>query len=79
MATVTAEQFATLKQKVCEHEIWIDGNGKEGAKTRLKTVEDATRAIEKKIDRMTGWLAGLIASVLGSILIWMITNLLSGG
>lgn len=73
---ITIAEFDAVKAKVNEHELWIDGNGKEGAKTRLKTVERATESIEKKIDKMTSWLSGLVATVVGAIVIWVITNLL---
>jgi hypothetical protein len=76
MATITTAEFTEIKRKVCEHEVWIDGNGKEGAKTRLKRVEDSTDRIERKLDKMSNALWGLVATIAGGVILWVFTSVL---
>lgn len=93
MATSTATQaLKDLRVKVEEHDQFINGNGKEGAKTRLKSLEECDKSsagklekIEKKLDVLmerkawsSGLLTGLtlIAGLATSLLIWVMTSLI---
>lgn len=76
--TVTRGEFDHLCGDVKEVTEWIDGNGKDGAKTRIKRLEDNWDRFDKKIDRITNWLVGLVLSITGgvivAIIIWQITK-----
>lgn len=69
-ANVTVKEFTDLKSKVCEHELWIDGNGKRGAKSRLDLLEDKFQTIEGKLN----WILGLMGSMFVGLIIWAMTH-----
>jgi hypothetical protein len=77
MATAAIKTNATLdqlKNMVCEHDKFIDGNGSLGAKTRLVLLEDSVERIEASISSMTHWFMGLIATICAGGLIWFLTT-----
>lgn len=69
-AVVSTKEFADLRKKVCEHEDWIDGNGKPGAKTRLALLENQFEKIEGKLN----WILGLMGSIFTAVIIYLLTR-----
>jgi hypothetical protein len=65
-----------IEKQVDDHSEWINGNGKVGAKTRLATLENGFQRIEGLLNKLTGWLIGLVITLVGGFLMWFLTNLL---
>lgn len=73
-SAITTKEFAALKDVVCKHDDFIDGNGNKGAKTRIELLEESVRRIEKSIEKMNDRIVMLIITIGGSVAIWFITN-----
>lgn len=73
---VTITEFLAVKEDVKCHDEWINGNGKVGAKTRLKSLEDAVDRIERKLDKIGNAMWGIFAAVTVGVLVWLFTKLL---
>lgn len=48
-AAISATRIDNIERKVNEHEAWIDGNGKPGAKERLALLEQGLRQINGRL------------------------------
>jgi len=69
-------RLPAIEKQVEDHSEWINGNGKAGAKTRLATLENGFGRIENLLNKLTGWLIGLVITLVGGFLMWFLTNLL---
>lgn len=72
-STVINQEVAALKDLVCKHDTFIDGNGVKGAKTRITELETAVNRIEKTLDKLSDRIVMLIITIGGSVAIWFIT------
>ena len=70
------QRITGLETDVCRHETFINGNGAAGAKTDIIELKTAVADIKKAIDRMSMLLWGLILSIAGSVIIWLLTEVL---
>ena len=64
------------EKQVADHDEWINGNGKEGAKTRLATLEKGLGRIEEQLNKITNWIIGLFVTLIGGFLMYFFTSLL---
>lgn len=69
-----SQQLKDLESEVKEHDEFINGNGKAGAKQRLGLLEDSVDRIEASIASMNRWIIGLIITIGGSVAVWFITT-----
>jgi len=77
MAGVTISEFRQMKDDVDCHEKFINGNGggsSTGAKTRLALLEDNLKEIKETLKWLRGAVTGLIMTVIGAVIIWLITT-----
>jgi hypothetical protein len=65
-----------LRNVLDAHDKFINGNGQPGAKTRLKTVEDATVRIEAQLKSLTTAAWALASTVIGGGVLWFLTQFL---
>jgi hypothetical protein len=73
MATASiAAQLKDIRACQDEHDEFINGNGKPGAKTRLALLEDHLGILEKKLDTIISLVAGLFIMVLGGGIVWFL-------
>jgi len=80
--TLTTAQLTgrveTLEKTVSQHDEFIDGNGKPGAKERIGKLETNYADIKKTLDQMTSRITGLIYTIVGAIIIYVFTSVLPG-
>ena len=80
---VTRTEFTTLKEEVEDHDHFINGNGKPGAKEKFATIdgrfdglEERLDKLQKTLDRRDGWFVAFVATFVGAFLIWLFTSIL---
>lgn len=73
---VTEARVAGIEKQVCEHDEFINGNGKPGAKVQLNTLEINYQNISKKLDQIYGAITGLALSVVGAVLVYILLNVI---
>lgn len=69
-------RLPAIEKDIEDHAQWINGNGKEGAKTRLATLEKGLSKIENQLNKLIGWMVGLVLTLAGGFLMYFFTNLL---
>ena len=67
------QRIASLETDVCRHEAFITGNGSIGAKTEIVILKQAVEEIKGSMKGVQKALWGLAASVIGAVIIWLIT------
>ncbi len=67
------QRIASLETDVCRHEAFIVGNGSVGAKTEIIILKQAVEEIKGGIKGVQKALWGVAASVIGAVIIWLIT------
>ncbi len=67
------KRIADLETDVCRHEAFIVGNGNAGAKTEIIMLKQAVEDIKGSMKGVQKALWGLVASVIGAVIIWLIT------
>jgi len=70
-----------IKKTVCEHDEFINGNGKPGAKveianlkSEIKTIGKEVGEIKDMISALQKWAMGILASVIVSIIVYVLIN-----
>ena len=83
MAAITTTELKELKVQVSEHEIFINGNGKKGAKERMATIEleqsnikDDIKEIKDGVNKAVGWIVGAAITFIVGLLIWLFSIVL---
>jgi hypothetical protein len=65
--TITAKQLAgdleDIKDMVCGHEKWINGNGNPGAKADLAVIKDRIEQVYKLLWIVVGGLIGTVIAI----------------
>lgn len=72
---VLNQHVEELKRQVDAHDLFIDGNGKPGAKERLGLIESSIMQMQKSVNWVLGLLVSFITIAAG-ITIWFITDVL---
>ncbi len=70
-AAITRTEFSALQSTVSEHDEWINGNGKKGAKSRLDSLEENMSGIKSKLNTLITVNIGVGMALLGMML-WLI-------
>ena len=81
--TPTAARYVILEGRVRDLEEdnreikgWVNGNGKPGAKTTLATLDHRIGNIERMLDGLQKSVNGLIASVVGAVIIYILLTVI---
>ena len=73
MATATiAEHIKEIAACQDEHDRFINGNGKPGAKERLALLENNFEILNKKLDMIINLCTALFVTVLGGGIAWLL-------
>jgi len=67
------DDIKKLKEDVCEHDKFINGNepsGRDGARSRLITVEDAI----KRWTAASNWIIGACVTIITGVIVWLLTS-----
>lgn len=79
-STLTTAQLTgkveTLETEVAKHDVWIEGNGKKGAKSRVDALEQAQSEIIKRLDKISSLLTTLLLSVTVGGISWLLFTVL---
>jgi HAMP domain-containing protein len=67
------QRITSLETDVCRHEAFITGNGSIGAKTEIELLKTAVGDIKDSFKGVQKALWALAASVIGAVIIWLIT------
>ena len=73
MATIAKAELDNIKKTLCEHDEFINGNGKQGAKARLDVMDEQMETIDEKLDSILGILKGIAISAGGGLILWIAT------
>jgi hypothetical protein len=73
-APALSHEVAALKEIVCKHDAFIDGNGTKGAKERIGLLEQSVLRIESSVNRISNYMIMLIVTIGGSVAVWFITT-----
>lgn len=63
-------------EKLKDHDEYINGNGKPGAKQESATTNLRLTAIEKRLDQLTTSIWGLVVTLVGAILTYLVFNVI---
>jgi len=69
-------RLPAIEKQVEDVDVWINGNGKPGAKVRLATLESGLCRIENQLNKLISLLTGLVITLVGGFLMYFFTNLL---
>lgn len=72
-------EVAHIKETVKQHDEWIEGNGKPGAKTRVTLLENGQKDIKESLEKIYGRINGLIWGVVAAVVIEVVTRILNVG
>jgi hypothetical protein len=69
-------RIEALEGDTKQHDAWINGNGKPGAKTSLELLSQRLKTVEDKLDDLTRTIRQLMITVGGAALVYLLVNLI---